>query len=314
MARKNYMKDLLITTLEGAEDFCVEECEKYVEAAESITSGRVLVHTENISLYLEHAQLAIYVIEIIERFDLTSIEDITARKISGMYHDVKCERTGEHNFSSNDVRRHFLNLINKEAKEILYVDITNKSCTIGTLLTPKKLSSRKYHMRINPRSVPPTIAAIALYASKYNAEKSLGDPFCRDGVILIEAGLFGGKELYGADMANNIRNARINAQVANTAIEFSEGSFDLLPPTHQVITRPFEFFVRFPESKVQQQLELFFASMKQKKIPKITLIMSSNGPIEAIAKESKYDLVSSYLIPSGQLQWKILSFAIPPRK
>lgn len=145
---------------------------------------------------------------------------------------VDCSRIGKHNFSSQDMREKIGEIIyNKKnkvnltnPKTIIYVDIIDNFCIIGK--NPKNIGKRDYKIRISNDSLNACLAYSLLRTANFNKNKSLIDPFCSDGTLLIEAALLGGKKLYG--FSQDIKNASINSKIAKVKINLSDKNLDWL--------------------------------------------------------------------------------------
>ncbi len=89
-----------------------------------------------------------------------------------------------------------------------------------------ELHKREYRVKLNPETLNPTIAYSALALSDYKKGDILVDPNCRDGIIIIEAGLMKKGKVFGFD--KNIRNARINSKIAKVKIDLGQNEVDWL--------------------------------------------------------------------------------------
>jgi len=146
---------------------------------------------------------------------------------------IECNRNGQHKFKSVDIEKLIgiylqkkgFKLDFKEPETIIFIDIIDDLCLIG-LLEKNELHKREYRVKLNPETLNPTIAYAALILSDYKKNDVLVDPFCRDGIIIIEAGLMKKGKVFGFD--KNIRNARINSKVAKVKIDLSQNEIDWL--------------------------------------------------------------------------------------
>jgi len=146
---------------------------------------------------------------------------------------VNCNREGKHKFKSVDVEKligiylqkqnHKLDF--KDPDTVIYVDIVNNECLIG-LLEKENLQKRNYRIKLNPETLNPCIAYAALKLINYKKNDILVDPWCRDGIIAIEAALMKKGKVFGFD--KNIRHARINSKIAKVKVELSENEIDWL--------------------------------------------------------------------------------------
>ena len=150
---------------------------------------------------------------------------------------VDCIREGEHNFNSVDVEKIVSTVLRKKgfaidfkkADNTILVDVLDKHCIFGI---PKKrrLQKREYRVKINNQGINACLAYAMLKLAGYEDGMSVLDPFCKDGTILIEAGLTAPGTLHGNDAnKNNVRNARLNAAMAKVPITFHTGDAANLP-------------------------------------------------------------------------------------
>jgi len=218
------MMKYVVGCLKGVEDIVKEELG--VNSKE-IIPGRLEFETKKAK-----ELRSVYVIyKLIDHFDFISLENII-RKVSSLDFSfitkdfvVRCGREGGHDFNSLDVERKVGEVIfekghkvNLKSKTVVYVDILDNHCFVG-ILVGKKLNKRKYRLRRHNQGID---ACLAYSVVKMGKASSIFDPFCKDGVILIEAGLSGIKELYGVDNKNNMRIAKINSSLAKVPIVFSK--------------------------------------------------------------------------------------------
>jgi len=146
---------------------------------------------------------------------------------------IMCEREGKHKFNSGWIISELNEKLKNKDKKIdyknpehtIFVDIIDKKCLFGFLIK-KDMYKRSYRVKLRGATVYPCVAYSMLKLIDYKQEESFLDPRCSDGVIVIEAALFGGKSVNGID--RNIRDTRINAKIAKVNINLHEGDFDLI--------------------------------------------------------------------------------------
>lgn len=218
-------------TINGVEDISAKEVK-----GKKILEKRVLFKKE-----LKDYKSIDIVYKLIDKFEFSNFEDLIEKLIEIKFKikdsfKVECNREGVHNFKSVDVQKEineFLikkgyKLDYKNAKTVIYIDIFDNNCLVGYLIKGN-LHKRFYRIKINNQSINACLAYILLKLSNYKKNDILVDPFCKDGVICIEAALLRGKKIYGFDEnKNSIRNARINAQLAKVKINFSICGIDWL--------------------------------------------------------------------------------------
>ena len=215
----------------------IEEVAEKETKGKKIYSGRVSFLKKSLSKKEEFKSL-LTVYRLFKKFNFRKEDDILDEfkklkiKIKQSFR-VKCNREGKHIFKSVDIEKllgiylqkkgYKLNF--KEPETIIFVDIIDNFCLIG-LLEKEELQKREYRIKLNPETLNPTIAYAALSLVEYKKNDILVDPFCRDGIIIIEAGLMKKGKLFGFD--KNIRNARINSKIAKVDINLSQNEIDWL--------------------------------------------------------------------------------------
>jgi tRNA G10 N-methylase Trm11 len=228
----------IATTLIGLEKILAEESNGKI-----MIPGRVLFKKNKI------LRSALIVYNYINHFKFKN-EDEIYENISRIKLKLKesfrvdCSRTGNHIFNSQEIREKVGEIIYnkgnkvdlKTPKNIFYVDIINDYCFFGK--NPLNLGKRNYRVRSSRDNINSVLAFSLLKIADYKKNQVLLDPFCRDGIILIEAGLIGGKRLYGLNY--DIKNASINSKVAKVKVNlykenlsflsklFKENSVDLI--------------------------------------------------------------------------------------
>src|SRR3989339_502340 len=105
----------------------------------------------------------------------------------------------------------------KKPDNIIFMDIKNDNCFIG--INPVQNSKRGYRIRNTSGSINSTIAYSLVSLAEINKTDNVLDPFCKDGVILIEAGISKAKKLNGLE--RDIKNSSINSKLAKIKINLS---------------------------------------------------------------------------------------------
>jgi 23S rRNA G2445 N2-methylase RlmL len=231
----------IAVTLTGIEPLAIEEIKQLIKTkAKKLTDGRILFETKTLKP-LEKARTITKLYQYITHFTFKKEEDIykKAKKTKipiKKNFAVRCYREGKHDFKSKNVevslgevifkRGHKVNL--EKPTTTVYAEIIQNTCIIG-ILYKKEMQKRKYKVRLNPASINACLAAAMIRLAETKPQHILVDPFCKDGVIIIEAALMGIKKVYGIDESmNNVKNARINAQLAKTSITISKAEVDWL--------------------------------------------------------------------------------------
>ncbi len=108
---------------------------------------------------------------------------------------VTCRREGEHDFTSSEIEdgigRHIRGRVNLDRPDIIiYAYICGRRCYIGVDFSGFDLSKRHYRIFNYRSQLKATLAYCLLRAAGYRREKTIVDPFCGSGTILIEAALY----------------------------------------------------------------------------------------------------------------------------
>ncbi len=299
------------TTLVGLENITKEESKGKI-----IYPGRILFSIK------KNLRSALLIYDYIESFKFKDEEDIYT-KVKKIKFSIKkdfkveCNREGKHKFTSQDIKIKVGEIINKKVnlfnpKTVVFLDIINDFCIIG--LNPKNTGKRSYKIRINNDTLNSVIAYSLLKLSKCTKNKVLLDPFCSDGTILIEAGLLGGKKLYG--FSQDIKNASINSKIAKVKINlykenlswfdtlFKKESVDLI-----ISKAPYPSKRKRLEDVEKIIKELFHqASFILNKKGIILLISPKPELLEKYSKIYKFKSKEELVIKKGEEELKVLSF------
>lgn len=257
-------------TVQGIEDVAIKEIEELTKAkAKQVLPSRLLFECSEKSvnelIYITRSLTKVCLL--LSKFRFKTSEDIETElkkikfPIKGTF-AAKCERKGNHLFDSHEIEVLIGNAVPKgfevdlqNPNTIIYADIFDDNCFVGIELTRKELQKRDYRIKAHPQSVNPCVAYAMVRLSGWKKSETLLDPFCRDGVIAIEAALYAcnvprgffsneGKiesidkkikkdelkvNAYDAQMPN-VRSAEINAKLAaiNKQINFSRTELDWL--------------------------------------------------------------------------------------
>lgn len=228
-------------TLRGIEDVAIQEIKEIAKIkAKKITDGRIVFETKQLKK-LEKARTITKLYWLLNHFKFKTLEDIykEAKKLKYEIKKsfvVRCCREGKHSFKSKDVEAKIGEIIFKKGNKVdlkkpettIYVEIIDSNCFIGVLYK-KDMQKRKYRLRHSAASINACLAAALIKIAQCKKNDKILDPFCKDGVIAIEAALQGIKNIYCFDESlNNIKNAKINAQLAKTKISFEKAGIDWL--------------------------------------------------------------------------------------
>jgi tRNA(Ser,Leu) C12 N-acetylase TAN1 len=211
--------------MEGIEDICAKEVK-----GKKILPGRVKFDGK-----VKYFKSVNSVYKLIKKFKFKKKEEIITKikkyPIVGKF-KVQCERQGKHDFNSFELQAYLGAQIHKlgydydlkKPETIVFVDIINNDCLIGILIR-SNLQKRDYRFKLSADNLNPCLAYTLLSLVKCNKKSIIVDPYCRDGVICIEAARLGAK-VFG--FYQNSRNARINAKIAKAEIDLSNKDLDWL--------------------------------------------------------------------------------------
>jgi len=196
-------------TVEGLEEVAILEIKEIVNSkAEKIIPSRVILSIKNDKslaefIYKSRSILKAYLL--LENFNFSSKKDILSKigaiKIPYLKNSfaVHCERTGNHDFNSQDIEKTVGGFINNKYKVkadldnpevIVLVDIVGNNCFIGIDFSGIKLSKRDYRIKLLSNSINSIVAYSMCRLSDIKPADVILDTFCKSGEIPIEAALF----------------------------------------------------------------------------------------------------------------------------
>lgn len=163
------------------------------------------------------------VYKLIDKFKFRDLDDLISKiKIDDKF-KVECSRSGEHVFNSIEVESAISKKVSFNEKKILFIDIIDDNCLYGELIY-SDLCKRDYRVKLQAETINPCLAFCSLKLLNVKKNDIVFDPFCRDGVVLIEGSRLGCK-CHG--FMQNIRNARINSKVAKVDLVLDEQNIDI---------------------------------------------------------------------------------------
>ncbi len=320
----------IAVTLEGIEDIASEEIEELINAKpKKLLNGRIVFETEKLKL-LENLRTIKAFYSYITHFKFSKEEEIYKQiekldiPIKNSF-AVRCNREGNHSFRSKNIEENIGAIIYNRGSKVklknpettVYIEIVKDICLVG-ILCRNDLQKRNYKIRLNSSSVNACLAAATVRFAEAKKSDKIIDPFCKDGVILIEAGLMGFKNLFGSDEnLNNVKNSRINSKVAGLNIPISKLDVDWLDTkfdegsVHRIITQP-----PFPSKtkklaevkKVTQELFHQAAYILVKDGLLVTITLNSEV-VEQSAKENSFRLVKEITPRIGDSIYKVQAFS-----
>lgn len=263
------------------------------------------------------------IIKIIKSFEFNSLEDILRIVKKSRFpiketFKVECEREGDHNFRSIDIELNCGKIIRskgyevdlKKPSNIIFVDIYNNKCFIGILIKDR-LCKRQYRIRINNKSINACLAHAMLKIADIKKGESMLDPFCKDGIIPIEAARMKIKKIFASDaVKNNIKNAIINSKLAKAKIKFE--NFDITwldtkfrkDSVDKIVTNLFISRIDLEPDKLIRE---FFNQAKY--IVKKNIVLITNKPeIVKSNFENSFAFKKERKIQIGEMYYSILEF------
>ncbi|HII15676.1 MAG TPA: methyltransferase [Nanoarchaeota archaeon] len=338
-------------TVLGIEDIAIKEIEELTKAkAKQILPGRLLFECSEkaINELIYVARSVTRVCLLLSKFRFKTVEDIEKElnkikfNVQGTF-AAKCSRRGVHAFDSHEVEVLVGNAVNgkvdlENPDTVIYADIVDYDCIIGILLTRKELQKRDYRVKANPQSVNACVAYAMIRISGWKKSESLLDPFCKDGVVAIEAALYAGNiprgffsndgkiaavdkkikkgelKAYAYDpLMPNVRSAEINAKLAsvNKQITFSRTDLDWLD-------------TKFGKSSVDNIITAFPSMHEDREIEKMAkeffyqaeYILKKKGKIVIAARKpelvkkyaEKFKITEERQITIGELSYMVFIF------
>ncbi|MAG47237.1 hypothetical protein CL617_01410 [archaeon] len=262
--------------------------------------------------------------ELIKKIKFKNFKDLLKKvenskiNIKGTFR-VDCSKEENSKINTQQVRETIGEIFFKKGNKVnldnpnftIFLDIYKNTCFLG--MNPKTYK-RDYKVRSSRDSINSSLGASLLKIAKLKKTDTLLDPFCSDGVILIEAGLFGAKKLYG--LAEDTKNASINSKVAKVKINLSKNELDWLDTSFKeksvdkIITKPLFFSKRRSKEDVYKTTKELFHQTKYilKKNGLLLTLCPKTELLEKYAKEYKFKAKKETEVQVGDLLYKINSF------
>ncbi len=196
----------LVLTHVGLEDVSADEIKKLISASNIKTSpGKVFFSCKSEQDLVDlcyHGRTFSKVVLLLSSFQVSGMPDAEILKDLPFIDKtavVLCERTGKHDFTSFDVEqvlnralveKYKVTIERKSPQTIFFLLIDGKDGYLGVDFSGIDLGKRDYRIFLGTDALKGNIAAALLPISGYETKQSLLDPFCRHGIIPIEAALF----------------------------------------------------------------------------------------------------------------------------
>ena len=307
----------------GLEDMTQLEIKELLNVnSEILIPGRVVFETEDIARFISKTQSAIKVYEL--RQHVKSLEEIKTFQIEGKF-KVSCSRKGAHKFCSMDVEKEigkrFFEKGNKvdlkKPELIVFVDIVDEDYFVGIDLTPILLSKREYRIKIHNQSINSCIAYGLVRLSGFDENKTLLDPFTKDGIIVIEAARYKEGNIFALDeLFPCVRNVEINSKLAGLrkginvsrmAVEWLDTKFQEKEIDCVVSAIPFASKT-VPENTIKKiYKELFYQlDFILKKNGKVVLISPKIGLLKEMNENLK--IIEERRVSTNSLDYDVIVF------
>ncbi len=199
------MNGLVLTHI-GLEDVSEKEIKQLISATNFKTSsGKIFFSCKSEQDLVDlcyHGRTFSKVVLLLSTFTVSGMPDEKILQNLGKFLDktaaIKCDRFGEHDFTSFDVMQvlneRLAGLYNvvidhKSPQTMFYLLIDGKDGFFGVDFAGIDLGRRDYRIFLGTDALKGTIAAALLTISDYQPKHSLLDPFCRHGIVPIEAAL-----------------------------------------------------------------------------------------------------------------------------
>lgn len=318
----------IAVTLEGIEDVAKDEIDSILGTkSKNILKQRVQFETDKINKLARKARSINTIYMVLKRFRFKSkkeiLSEVSKLDFSFIKEDfaARCSRTGIHKFNSFDITLAIGKLIHKKGYDLnlksntlVYVDIFNNDCLVGILIKDR-LCKRDYRLRISNKSVNACLAFALLKISDCQKTDVLLDPFCKDGVIAIEAFLSGSKKVYASDeLSNNVYKTKINSKLAKARIKINNYGIDWLDTKFKeksidkIITVPPILSKRSDKEAVEKSIKELFYQSKYVLKDTLTVITTKDWLIRKYYKQYSFKLVSEREVKASNQQYNILIF------
>jgi len=332
------MQKFVFVTVNGLEDVAAQELKEVFEGA-VITKklpGRVILSLNKkyskkwLGKKIKNLCGIDTVYSLLTIFKFKTLDDIAenTKKIKFGFKGtfaVHCKREGSHDFKANDAEARIGEIIFETGKKVdlknpdnvVYVDILDDLCLIGFLIVAN-LCKREYRVRINSRSITGCLAHLVLKLAGVKKNSKVLDPFCKDGVIAIEASLLKCK-VYAFDAdAGNIKATKINAQLAKTKLNVSSCPLDWIETKFKkheldaIVTVPhYSKFLKHEELKKMYKELVSQAIHASKRLVVVCINEQQVDIFNELAKGAKlkFEKHSAFV---GEMIYTILDYSINP--
>src|SRR3989338_9450143 len=190
------------------------------------------------------------------------------------------------------------------------MDIKNDNCFIG--INPVQNSKRGYRIRNTSGSINSTIAYSLVSLAEINKTDNVLDTFCKDGVILIEAGISKAKKLNGLE--RDIKNSSINSKLAKIKINLSNDPLDWIETRFKegsitkIITNLPSQSKKISKNDAAEITREFFYQSKHvlNKKGLMVLLTRDSLIVKKFASEFEFKIINSLDFIQGDTKYSIL--------
>lgn len=319
---------VICVTLYGLEDLLIREIKKKLDLkSKKVFRGRVLVELDNI-IDLNKIRLVKRTYSLIDYFKFNKINQVYSNVDKMDFSDIKesfivrCNREGNHKFGSGFIERKIGEMIfnkgykvsMKNYEKMVFVEIVDDMCFIGYLIKDD-LCKRPYRLKINNGSINACLAYGLTCLAGCKTNDILVDPFCRDGVICIEASLHGCKNVYGFDESkNNLRNAEINCKLAKANVNFFNVGLKWLDTKFEkgkvdaIVTKLASVSRHFSEEKINGIYSDLFCQAKHilKKDGTMVLCCENDDILRKKISENEFNVTDELTVSIGNLDYSLV--------
>lgn len=192
-------------TQKGLEVFAASEISDFLDVKiVRKENGKVFFDCDDLqklAKFTYATRLCSKVVRVVHEFVVSDMPDVALIDKMKPFLDktvlVVCERVGDQGFTSYDVEQLWhseltklgFKVDRKVPQTIIYLNIDGDKGVLGVDLSGVDLSRRDYRVFLGTDALKGTIAAGLLMFAGFEKKHSLCDPFCRHGVIPIEAAL-----------------------------------------------------------------------------------------------------------------------------
>ncbi|MBS3167810.1 methyltransferase [Candidatus Woesearchaeota archaeon] len=326
---------IIAQCIPNLEEISIKEIKELInQESKIIIPGRIKFNAtkEEIKKLAKKTRSILKIYLFIEKIEFKELDDLEEQIKKIKFPEIKepfaakCERKGNHNFTSNDIEIIIGDSIKnkkvdlKNPETIIIADILKQDCLIGIEIS-NNLSKRDYRIKILSNSINPCLAYCMLRISEVKEKETILDPSCKSGEIIIEAFLsFKTLKGYATDsLLNHLKALEINSKIAQVYkkieisrqdIEWLDTKFNEEEIDHIITFPPYPSKI-FKEKKAERLYkDLFHAgSYILKEKGNITILTNSPKLLEKTANSENFKLKKQYKLNYMNQEFYILVFS-----